>query len=101
MQYEIKKIENRVSILLQEEFFDAQLAEDLKKLLDQQAGLGSQYIELDLSLVKVITSHWIGMLLLFRKHFHEQGGQLKLIRMHDNVRGIFQLMNINSLLDLE
>ncbi len=98
MEYSIKENGSKVLLKIEEKMFDTIAAEELKKILYDLSDKGFNIIELDLSVVEYINSHWIGIILLFRNDLMEKGGTLNISSISEKMKGVFYMAGVEEIL---
>ena len=78
--------------------------EQAKTILKEISGMlswGLNSFEFDFSRVDHIDNAWFGTLLWIKKMSEQNGGKLKLVGIHGQVKEKFDLTNMNSVLEIQ
>jgi anti-sigma B factor antagonist len=70
---------------------------DLKRLLMQELGRGERHFRIDLGDTGYIDSSGLGMLVALSKQVREQGGELRLANLNEDLRTLFELTKLDTL----
>ncbi len=75
--------------------------EPLKKAFDELLSASQKQVELDLSMVPIITSTGIGKLIVLLRKLQEQARELKITAINDNLYDMFTSINLDKILKIE
>ena len=75
--------------------------ESLKKAFDELLSASQKQVELDLSMVSLITSIGIGKLIVLFRKLQAQKRELKIKAIHDNLYDMFTSINLDKMLKIE
>jgi anti-sigma B factor antagonist len=81
-------------------YVDFDVAPQLKKRVVQRIEMGVRLIVIDLSDAGFIDSTAIGVLVGALKRLREAGGSLAVICANENIRGIFEIVGLESVIPL-
>lgn len=79
---------------------DIHSLETFRYTIQEELNQKNYRILLDMKEISFIISTYIGLILTFQKHVKENGGDLKLTSLCQEVSNIFELMGITSLLNI-
>lgn len=79
---------------------DIHSLETFRYTIQEELNQKNYRILLDMKEISFIISTYIGLILTFQKHVKENGGDLKLTSLCQEVSNIFELMGISSMLNI-
>ncbi len=71
--------------------------QELRQLVIDELGAGERRFRIDLSRTRYIDSSGLGVLVALSKKIREQGGELRLANMSDDLRTLFALTKLDTL----
>ena len=83
--------------LMIEGTLDAVTAPELRTIVDQLVNERRPSITLDLSSLRLIDSSGVGVIVSLFKRVQANGGQLKIVGLHDQPRAIFRLLRLDRM----
>lgn len=90
-----------VRVLALDGFLDAHTAPQFEKVIEENLKQGRVRLVVDCGRLTYISSAGLGVFMSFLEEIREQGGDLKVAALDDNVYQVFDVLGFPALLDIQ
>jgi len=88
-------------VLALDGFLDAHTAPQFEKVIEDNLKAGRVWLIVDCARLTYISSAGLGVFMSFLEEIREQGGDLKVASLDDNVYQVFDVLGFPALLDIQ